>query len=192
MEWGVRCMFISLDYNIRGLFGKAGFIPIMNNWFDENRRWRRWLKTGGLHIVWIITDVLIGLYIQDKVISGDRPDVLGDRTNMRGPLSCIGHMGRGKRCLRFRSDPERTSKWMCVWHWFFFCVDWSLLNIYLFGGGKFILLLNTLLWDVRAQRLYIDRHQSHGMNCQCGMPRCKWSRLLFKGRALWLMIKAQL
>jgi len=41
----------------------------------------------------MITDVLIVLYTQDKVISGDRPDVLGDRLDMRGPLSCIGQMG---------------------------------------------------------------------------------------------------
>ena len=27
----------------------------------------------------MITDVLVGLYTQDEVISGDRPDVLGDR-----------------------------------------------------------------------------------------------------------------
>ena len=33
-------------------------------------------------------------------------------------------------------------------------------------------LLNALLWDVRAQRLYIDGHQSHGMNCLCGTLRC--------------------
>ena len=71
------------------------------------------MKTGGLHIVWMITDVLIGLYTQDEVISGDRPDVLGDQPNMRGPLSYIGHMGQGIRCLHFRSDPERTSKWVC-------------------------------------------------------------------------------
>ena len=50
------------------------------------------------------------------------------------------------------------------WHWFFNPVKdriscltlsfelycWSLLNIYLLGGGEFILLLNTLLWDVQA------------------------------------------
>ena len=27
----------------------------------------------------MISDILIGLYTQDEVISGDRPDVLGDR-----------------------------------------------------------------------------------------------------------------
>ena len=62
----------------------------------------------------MITDVLIGRYTQDKVIRGDHLDVLGDRTDMRGPFSYIGHMGRGLRCLRFRLDPERTYKWMCV------------------------------------------------------------------------------
>ena len=61
---------------------------------------------------------------------------------------------------------------LCVWHWILFCVDWFLLNIYLFGGGEFILLLNALLWDVRAQGLYIDGYQTHGVNCLCGMR--KW------------------
>ena len=61
---------------------------------------------------------------------------------------------------------------LCVWHWILFYTDWSLLNIYLFGGGEFILLLNSLLWDVQAQRLYIDRNQSYGVDCLCGMPRC--------------------
>ena len=111
---------------------------------------------------------------------------------MQGPLSCIGHMGQRIRCLRFRSDPERTCEWICVWHWILFCIDRFLLNIYLFGGGEFILLLNALLWDVRPQRLYINRYQSHGVNCLCGMLRCKWSRLLLKRRILRLMIKAQL
>ena len=32
----------------------------------------------------MITNVLIGLYTQDKVISGDRPDVLGDRRICEG------------------------------------------------------------------------------------------------------------
>ena len=61
---------------------------------------------------------------------------------------------------------------LSVWHWILFYTDWSLLNIYLFGGGEFILLLNALLWDVRAQRLYIDRNQSYGVDSLCGMPRC--------------------
>ena len=79
---------------------------------------------------------------------------------------------RGTRCLRFRSYPERTCKWtVCLTLDFILC-DWFLLNIYLFGGGEFILLLNALLWDVRAQRLYIDGHQSHGVNCLCGTR--KW------------------
>merc|ERR1712080_795048 len=78
------------------------------------------LKTRDLHIEWIITDVLIGLHTQDKVIRDDHPDVLGDRPDMRGPLSYIGHMGRGIRCLRFRSDPERTCKWMvCLTLYYF-------------------------------------------------------------------------
>ena len=115
---------------------KVQVYPILNNWIDDkstmktmvetestiSRRWRQWLKAGGLHIIWMFTDVMIGLYTLDEVISGDRPDVLGDRPVMRGPLSYIGHTGRGIRCLRFRSDPEWTCKWMCVWHWISFCV----------------------------------------------------------------------
>ena len=98
---------------------------------------------------------------------------------------------RGTRCLRFRSDPERTCKWtVCLTLDFSLC-DWFLLNIYLFGGGEFILFLNAILWDVRAQRLYIDGYQTHGVNCLCGMLRCKWSRLLLKSKVLWLMIKAR-
>ena len=38
-------------------------------------------------------------------------------------------------------------------------------------------LLNTLV--------YINSDWSHGVNYQCGTPRCKWSRLLLKSRALW-------
>ena len=37
------------------------------------------MNTGGLHIIWMINYVLIGLYTQVKVISGDHLDVLGDR-----------------------------------------------------------------------------------------------------------------
>ena len=71
----------------------------------------------------------------------------------------------------FREDSITNGMWFWVyrdlcfkWHWFFNPVKdritcltlyfelycWSLLNIYLFGGGEFILLLNTLLWDVWA------------------------------------------
>ena len=83
---------------------------------------------------------------------------------------------RGTRCLRFRSDPERTCKWTVCLTLDFSPCDWSLLNIYLFGGGEFILLLNALLWDVRAQGLYIDGYQSHGVNCLCGMPKWQYDQ----------------
>ena len=118
--------------------------------------------------------ILIGLYTQDEGISW-----WSSRRTWRSMDM------RGTRCLRFRSDPERTCKWtVCLTLDFSLC-DWFLLNIYLFGGGEFILLLNALLWDVRAQGLYIDGYQSHGVNCLCGMLRCKWSRLLLKSKVLW-------
>ena len=81
-------------------------------------------------------------------------------------------------CLRFRSDPERTCKWMRVWRWNSLHVIKSLsINICLFGGGEFILYLTP--WYVV---IVIDRM---ALNCQCGTPRCNWSRLLLKSRALW-------
>ena len=59
----------------------------------------------------------------------------------------------------------------CVSDIGFSLFDWFLLNIYLFGGGEFILLLNALLWDVRTQGLYTDGYQTHRVNCLCGMPK---------------------
>ena len=110
--------------------------------------------------------ILIGLYTQEEGISW-----WSSRRTWRSMDM------RGTRCLRFRSDPERTCKWtVCLTLDFSLC-DWFLLNIYLCGGGEFILLRNALLWDVRAQGLYIDGYQTHGVNCLCGMPK-------------WQMIKA--
>ena len=98
---------------------------------------------------------------------------------------------RGTRCLRFRSDPERTCKWTVCLTLDFSPCDWSLLNIYLFGGGEFILLLNALLWDVRAQRLYIDGYQTHGVNCLCGMPKWQLIEASVEKQSLVVMIKAR-
>ena len=172
------CVYVSvaLVYYIRELLRKAGFMPF---WITEstimNRRWRRWSKTGDLHLVWI------GRHPEIWIMSGDRPGIRGDRWVSK-VYSASG----------FVQTQNGLVNGLCVWHWILLCVDWSLLNIYLFCGGEFILFLNTLLWDVRAQRLYIDRHWSHGVNCLCGMLRCKWSRLLLKSRVLWWMIKARL
>ena len=53
--------FIAPDYKIHELFGKTGFNPFrIINMTTKSRRRRQWLKTGDLHIVWMITDVLIG------------------------------------------------------------------------------------------------------------------------------------
>ena len=163
----------NICFNIRVLFGKSRFTPILNNRFDDKSKTKTLVEDRkSSHRLGDYWWSRLGCTPRMTETVGDRPDVLGDRPNMRGPLSRIGHMGRGIRCLRFRSAPERTCKWtVCLTLDFSLC-DWFLLNIYLFGGGEFILLLNALLWDVRAQRLYIDGHGSYGVNCLCSMP--KW------------------
>ena len=159
--------------NIRELFEKAELILISNNWPTiESRRWRRWSKTGDLHLVWMVTEVLIGRHPEIWIMSGDRPDVRGDR------WVCEVFSASG-----FVQTQNGLVNRLCVWHWILFCVDWSLLNIHLFGGGEFILLLNALLWNARAQRLYIDGHQSHGMNCLCGMLRCSDQGFCWKAKS---------
>ena len=35
---GVCCVCVTFVFNIRGLFGKAGFIPILNNQFDDKSK----------------------------------------------------------------------------------------------------------------------------------------------------------
>ena len=109
---GMRRMlcFIALVYNICELFEKTGFIPILNNWFDDKSTMKTVVEDRRSSHRLDDYNVLIRLYTQEKVISVDRPNELGDRPDMRGPLSCIGHMGRGIRCLWFRSDAEWTCR----------------------------------------------------------------------------------
>ena len=159
---------------------KGRVYPIMNNRFDEMSKMKTVVedrksshRLGDYWWSWL------GCTPKMRESVGGRPDVLGDRWICEESAS------------GFVQTQNELVNGLCVWHWFLFCVDWFLLNIYLFGGGEFILFLNALLWDVRAQRLYIDKHQLHGVNCLCGMLRCKWSRLLLKSRVLWLMIKAR-
>ena len=161
LEWGVCCVCVTFVYHIRGLFRKAGFIPILNNRFDEMSKMKTVVedrksshRLGDYWWSWL------GCTPRMRESVGDRPDVLGDGWICEESAS------------GFVQTQNELVNGLCVWHWILFCVDWSLLNIHLFGGGEFILLLNALLWDVRAQRLYIDGHQSHGVNCQCGMR--KW------------------
>ena len=66
--------------NICELFEKAELILISNNRPTiEIRRGRRWSKTGDLHLVWMVTEVLIGRHPEIWIMSGDRPDVRVDR-----------------------------------------------------------------------------------------------------------------
>ena len=159
--------------NIRELFEKAELILISNNWPTiEIRRWRRWSKTGDLHLVWMVIEVLIVRHPEIWIMSGDRSDVRGDR------WVCEVFSASG-----FVLTQNGLVNGLCVWHWSLFCVDWFLLNIHLFGGGEFILLLNALLWDARAQGLYIDWYQSHGVNCLCGMLRCNDQGFCWKAKS---------
>ena len=146
--------------------------PILNNWYDdkskmktvvEDRRSSRCL--GDYWWSWL------GCTPKKMETVSDRPDVLGDRWICEESAS------------GFVQTQNELVNGLCVWHWILFCVDWSLLNIHLFGGGEFILLLNALLWDVRAQRLYIDGHQSHGVNCLCGMLRCSDQGFCWKAKS---------
>ena len=168
----------STSYLYTRVAPKDRVYPILNNWYDdksktmvEDRKSSR--RLGDDWWSWL------GCTPKKMETVSDRPDVRGDR------WVCEVFSASG-----FVQTQNGLVNGLCVWHWILFYVDWFLLNIHLFGGGEFILLLNALLWDVRAQRLYIDRYQSHGMNCLCGMLRWKWSRLLLKSRVLWLMIKA--
>ena len=161
LEWGVCCVCVTFVYYIRGLFRKAGFIPILNNRFDEMSKMKTVVEDQkSSHRLGDYWSSWLGCTPKMRETVGDRPDVLGDRWICEESAS------------GFVQTQNELVNGLCVWHWILFCVDWSLLNIHLFGGGEFILLLNALLWDVRAQRLYIDGHQSHGVNCQCGTR--KW------------------
>ena len=174
MEWGVCCVCVTFVFNIRGLFGKTGFIPILNNRFDDMSKMKTVVedrksshRLGDYWWSWL------GCTPKKMETVSDRPDILGDRW-ICGVLGASG----------FVQTQNELVNGLCVWHWILFCVDWSLLNIHLFGGGEFILLLNALLWDVRAQRLYIDGHQSHGVNCQCGMRKWQWIKASVEKQSL--------
>ena len=141
--------------------------PILNNWYDDKSKMKTVVedrkssrRLGDYWWSWL------GCTPKKMETVGDRPDVLGDWW-ICGVLGASG----------FVQTQNGLVKWTVCLTLDFSPCDWSLLNIYLFGGGEFILLLNALLWDVRAQGLYIDGYQTHGVNCLCGMPK-------------WQMIKA--
>ena len=140
---------------------KVRVYPILNNWFDVVSRMKTVVKDRrSSHHLGDYWWSWLGCTPKKMETVSDRPDVLGDRWICEESAS------------GFVQTQNELVNGLCVWHWILFYVDWFLLNIHLFGGGEFILLLNALLWDVRAQRLYIDGHQSHGMNCLCGTLRC--------------------
>ena len=147
--------------------------PILNNWYDdkskmkmmvEDRRSSR--RLGGYWWSWL------GCTPRMRETVGDRPDVLGD-----GWICEESAFG-------FVQTQNELVNGLCVWHWILFCVYWFLLNIYLFSGGEFILLLNALLWDVRAQGLYVDGYPSYGMNCLFGMPKWQWIKASVEKKSL--------
>ena len=139
LEWGVCCVCVTFVFNIRGLFGKTGFTPILNNRFDDKSKMKTVVedrksshRLGDYWWHWL------GCIPKRRESVDDRPDVLGDRWICEESAS------------GFVQTQNGLVNGLCVWHWILFCVDWFLLNIYLFGGGEFILLLIALLWDVRA------------------------------------------
>ena len=146
--------------------------PILNNWYDdkskmktevEDRRSSR--RLGDYWWSWL------GCTPKKMETVSDRPDVLGDRW-ICGVLGASG----------FVQTQNGLVNGLCVWHWIFSLCDWFLLNMYLWWR-RIYSLLNPLLWDVRAQRLYIDGHQSHGMNCLCGILSCMDQGFCWKAKS---------
>ena len=98
--------------NIRELFEKAVLVLISNDWPTiEIRRWRRRSKTGDLHLVWMVTEVLIGRHPEIWIMSGDRSDVHGDR------WVCEVFSASG-----FVQTQNGLVNGLCVRHWNLFCV----------------------------------------------------------------------
>ena len=105
---------VALVYYVRELLRKTGFFPF---WITEstirNRRWRRWSKTGDLHLVWMVTEVLIRRHPEIRIMSGDRPDVRGDR------WVCEVYSASG-----FVQTQNGLANGQCVWHWnLFYMID---------------------------------------------------------------------
>ena len=165
--------------------------PILNNWYDDKSKMKTMVedRRSSHH--------LDGYWCLDWAIHPRRGNKWWSSrhtwrsTDMRGSLSCIGHMGWGTRRLWFRSDPERTCKWTVCLTLDFSPCDWSLLNIYLFGGGEFILLLNAFseTYELRGC-ISMDISRMAWIACVACLSG-KWSRLLLKSKVLWLMIKAR-
>ena len=154
--------------------------PILNNWYDDKSKMKTMVedrkssrRLGDNWWSWL------GCTPKKMETVGDRPDVLGDRWICEESAS------------GFVQTQNELVNGLCVWHWILFYVDWFLLKIYLFGGGEFILLLNALLWDVRAQGLYIDGYQTHRVNCLCGMPKWQLIEASVEKQSLVVMIKAR-
>ena len=84
----------NICFNIRELFGKAGFIPILNNRFDDKSKMKTVVEDRKF------SHRLIGLYTQE-----DGNSWWSSRRTWRW-------MDMQGKCLRFRSDPERTCKWI--------------------------------------------------------------------------------
>ena len=88
LEWGVCCVLITLDCNIRELFGKAGFNPF---WVTDTTtkvdNEDGGSRPGSLHIKWMIIYYLDWAVHPRRWKNGDHPNVLGDQPDMRGPLS---------------------------------------------------------------------------------------------------------
>ena len=110
---------------------------------------------------------------------GDRSDVLGD----------------GWICEESASGFVQTQNGLvnglCVWHWILFYTDWSLLNIYLYGGGEFILCLTPFFetYELKGYIVEVISDISHFGNVTCWVM-LKWSLcwLFVIGSFIWSSI----
>ena len=96
--------------------------PILNNWFDDVSRMKMVVEdrrsSHRLDDYWCL-DWAVHPRQGNKWWSSRRTW----RSTGYARTSPLYWTYRGGiRCLRFRSDPERTCKWMCVWHRISFCV----------------------------------------------------------------------
>ena len=87
---------------------------------------------------------------------------------------CVGPADKREplRCLRFRSDPERTCKWMCVWRWNSLNVIKSICINMSIWWWRIYSLLNTLV--------YSNSYRSHGVELSMWHAKMHWSRLCWK------------
>ena len=101
----------NICFNIRGLFGKAGFIPILNNWFDEKSKMKTVVEDRkSSHRLGDYWWSCLGCTPKMRESVGGRPDVLGDGWICEESAS------------GFVQTQNELVNGLCVWHWILFCL----------------------------------------------------------------------